>query len=228
MAVNNITGGSSAAQTQQQQTASTSATSSLANEQMFLKLLMAQMQNQDPLNPTDSTQFVQQLSQFSLVEQAVSQTQQLTSLSQQIGGLANNDASNLVGKTVTLSNGGGTVSFDGVTATQSNVTLGGPAQKVTATVTDSSGNVIRTMDLGSRPAGQLNVVWDGKGDNGETEPSGSYSISVSATAADNSSVSVSQYSTGVVTKVTYDKGYPDVFLDNGADGAVSNLVSVGK
>jgi flagellar basal-body rod modification protein FlgD len=41
------------------------------SEQMFLQLLVAQLQNQDPLNPTDSTQFVSQLAQFSELEQAM-------------------------------------------------------------------------------------------------------------------------------------------------------------
>ena len=43
----------------------------LANEQTFLKLLVAQIQNQDPMSPTDSTQFVTQLAQFSQLEQLI-------------------------------------------------------------------------------------------------------------------------------------------------------------
>ena len=57
--------------------ASSSSSSSLTGgmpaptEQMFLQLLVAQLQNQDPLNPTDSTQFVSQLAQFSELEQVM-------------------------------------------------------------------------------------------------------------------------------------------------------------
>jgi len=208
-------------------TTTSTAASPAVNQQTFLKLLMAQLQNQDPLNPTDSTQFVTQLSQFSLVEQSVNQTQQLSNMSQQLTGISNGNASNLVGKTVTISNGGGAVSFDGVTATTSNVTLPNAATKVSATITDASGNVVRTIDLGSRPAGALNVVWDGKDNNGQPEPKGSYTVAVQATASDGSNVAVSQYTTGVVQSVSYDKGYPDLLLTNGVDAPIANLVSVG-
>jgi len=51
---------------------SSSSTSALGNEQMFLKLLVAQLQNQDPMNPADGTQFVAQLAQFSSLEQLIS------------------------------------------------------------------------------------------------------------------------------------------------------------
>jgi len=55
-------------------------TSSLTNETTFLKLLMAQVQNQDPMNPTDSTQFVGQLVQFSSLEQLLSINQGIQTL----------------------------------------------------------------------------------------------------------------------------------------------------
>jgi flagellar basal-body rod modification protein FlgD len=57
--------------------ASASPTDSLANEQTFLKLLVAQIQNQDPTSPTDSTQFVTQLAQFSQLEQLIGIRQDL-------------------------------------------------------------------------------------------------------------------------------------------------------
>ena len=134
MSVTNV----SSTTTQTSSATATTPTTPAVDQQTFLKLLMAQLQNQDPLNPTDSTQFVTQLSQFSLVEQAVNQSQQLSTVSQQLTGISNGDATNLVGKTVTISNGGGVVSFDGVTATSSNVTLGGAASKVTACASSPS------------------------------------------------------------------------------------------
>jgi flagellar basal-body rod modification protein FlgD len=68
-AVNSLLGSSSNTDS----TSSTSSTgaSSAPSEEMFLQLLVAQMQNQDPLNPTDSTQFVTQLAQFSELEQVI-------------------------------------------------------------------------------------------------------------------------------------------------------------
>jgi len=64
-----LTSGSSGATTPASNTASADPASQLANEQTFLQLLVAQIQNQGPLNPTDSIQFVSQLAQFSELEQ---------------------------------------------------------------------------------------------------------------------------------------------------------------
>src|SRR5579863_9931906 len=111
----------------------------------FLKLLMAQLKNQDPLNPTDDTEFVTQLSQFSLVEQSVQQSTQLTTLGTQLQSLDNSNSTVLVGQQVTV--GGGSLSWGGTYAAKGNVTLGGAAQSVTAIITDSSGNAVRTMNL---------------------------------------------------------------------------------
>jgi len=77
-AINALTGSSgsttsaaAAASTSSSSSASSSSTANAPTEQMFLQLLVAQLQNQDPLNPTDSTQFVSQLAQFSELEQVI-------------------------------------------------------------------------------------------------------------------------------------------------------------
>src|SRR5271167_1105197 len=108
------------------------ATAQPLGQDAFLKLLMAQLQNQDPLNPTDDTEFVTQLSQFSLVEQSVQQSSQLTSMSAQLQALDNSNDSFLVGQQVAV--GGGTLNYNGSLAASSSVTLGAQAQSVTATI----------------------------------------------------------------------------------------------
>src|SRR5260370_36314370 len=65
-------------------TAITSGTDKLANEQTFLKLFVAQLKNQDPLNPQDGTQFVAQLAQFSQVEQPLQMRQDLDTVRQDL------------------------------------------------------------------------------------------------------------------------------------------------
>ena len=74
-AVNGLTGSSGASSQSSQSSTGLGATA--PTEEMFLKLLVAQMQNQDPLNPTDSTQFVSQLAQFSELEQVIAIRQDL-------------------------------------------------------------------------------------------------------------------------------------------------------
>ena len=67
--INPLTSNSSVIDTSNQKTVAADPSSKLANEQTFLQLLVAQIKNQDPLNPTDSMQFVTQLAQFSQLEQ---------------------------------------------------------------------------------------------------------------------------------------------------------------
>ena len=69
-------------------TAITSGTDKLANEQTFLKLFVAQLQNQDPLNPQDGTQFVAQLAQFSQLEQSLQMRQDLDAVRQDLEALS--------------------------------------------------------------------------------------------------------------------------------------------
>ncbi len=192
----------------------------------FLSLLVAQLSHQDPLQPQEGTEFVQQLSQFSLVEQAITQSNQLEVLSAQVRGLSSNEAVGLVGNTVTVRGHG--VAYDGVTATSSNVSLGAAAHKVTATITDSNGRVVRTIELGPHAAGALRVGWDGRDDHGQSVARGSYSINVSATTEDGRAVNVTQDVTGTVVSVSFDKGYPELTLDNGSSAPISDLVSVSR
>jgi|SRR5579884_2926257 len=65
--------------------ASTNPVDSMANEQTFLQLLVAQIQNQDPLSPTDSMQFVSQLAQFSSLEQLININQGVSTLTTELG-----------------------------------------------------------------------------------------------------------------------------------------------
>ena len=138
------------------------------DENAFLQLLVAQLQHQDPTQPAQGTEFVTQLAQFAQLQQSVNQTSELTSMTAQMTGLSNNQTTDLVGQSVTM--GGGTVSFDGSTATPSNVTLAAAAAQVTATITDSSGNTITTLNLGAEPAGPLNIQWNGQTQAGAAAP----------------------------------------------------------
>jgi len=205
-------------------TSTAASTATPLDRQAFLKLLVAQISHQDPLQPMEGTEFVSQLSQFAMVEQAVAQSASLQTLSTQVGGVANNEATALVGKTVTLR--AHPLTYDGVTAPTSSATINASAAKVTADVVDAQGNVVRTIDLGPRPAGPVSITWDGKDSNGLSVPQGNYTLQIHATDANGAPVGTSQDTTGTVTKVSFDKGYPELLLDNGTTGAISDLVAV--
>ena len=198
---------------------------SALDKDAFLKLLVAQLSHQDPLKPTEGTEFVAQLSQFAMVEQSIAQSAKLDILSVQMTGLASNEATALVGKDVTVRGTG--IAFDGVSATGASVNLDAPAQKVTVRIQDPAGKTVRTIEIGPRGAGAMPIVWDGKDDAGQPVAKGTYGIKVEARTADGKPVSTTQDVSGKVIKVSFEKGYPELVLDSGVTAPISELVSVG-
>lgn len=190
----------------------------------FLKLLVAQLSHQDPLQPTEGTEFVAQLSQFAMVEQSIAQSSKLDVISTQMTGMSSNEATALVGKGVTVRGSG--MAFDGLTATGASVNLDAPAAKITVQIQDANGKTIRTLNVGAHGAGALPITWDGKDDSGTPAPKGTYSIKVDAQTADGKSINATQDVSGKVVKVTFDKGYPELHLDSGVTAPISDLVSV--
>jgi flagellar basal-body rod modification protein FlgD len=191
----------------------------------FLKLLVAQLKNQDPLAPQDNTQFVAQLAQFSSVEQSMGINDRLDLLTAQTKGLANAGNVNLVGQTIQAR--GNFITIDGSGA---GAPLAFNLQGATATtkigITDQSGRTVRTIDIGGHGAGLVKTQWDGRDDSGVVQPAGSYVISVVAKNSGGGPVSVDQQTTGVVDAVSFDKGYPVLELNNGLSVPVSDLLKV--
>lgn len=228
MAITNVTS------TATQQTASSSDSADIASalsndsglgENAFLQLLVAQMKNQDPLQPMDNTDFVAQLAQFSNLEQVMGINSRLDTLAAQGRGLQNTQAANLVGQVVTIN--GANVTLDGSGAAASyGFSLGAAAAATTITVTDSSGNVVRTMDGGAHPAGITQLAWDGKSDAGVLQPAGTYTITVAATSSNGAPITVTQNGTGTVQSISLAGGTPTLQLDNGLSAPVSDLLDI--
>jgi flagellar basal-body rod modification protein FlgD len=185
------------------------------------------MRHQDPLKPMDDTAFVAQLAQFSSLEQQANTNKLLELVATQQQGLANNTIVDLVGKGVTVR--GNRISFDGSgVGTPVRFSLASPADSVTVSIVDQSGRVVRTMNVGAKPAGQASVQWDGKDDLGTLQPAGAYSVQVQAKGPGGAPVSVSQEASGTVTSVSFDQGFTQLVLDNGVIAPASDLIKVNR
>ena len=187
-------------------------TSLATNFDTFLTLLTAQLKNQDPLSPMDSTDFTQQLTQMTGVQQQLLTNDLLTSLlaAQNGGGLAN--GSNYIGKEVTavwaadkLTDGKANWSYE----------LGADATKATLSVLDSTGKVVWTGPATDLKTGTHDFTWDGKTTaGGQLEDGGIYTLKVSSAVNGSGPVASQVLTTGQVTGVEMYDGVPYLTVGN--------------
>lgn len=150
------------------------------SEQRFLKLLVTQLNNQDPLNPLDNAQLTSQLAQMSTVSGIEKLNGAVQSLLAQSGASQVLQSAALIGRTVLVP--GKEAAVKNGVPEKFGIDLAGAADAVKVSVKNAAGDVVRTFDLGALPAGVKMVDWDGKTDTGATAPDGSYSLSVAAKA----------------------------------------------
>jgi flagellar basal-body rod modification protein FlgD len=166
------------------------------NFSQFLHLLTTQLQNQDPMNPMDSSQFTQQLVEYSQVEQQLNTNSKLDNLTT----LAMNSSLSLalgyVGKDITYTST--EMNFDGSNPVKISYNLPKTASTATVDIYDADGDLVATMPADGS-TGTHSVTWDGALTDGGTAPSGTYSLKVNALdATDNSAVTATTAVTGTV------------------------------
>ncbi len=179
-----------------------------SDKEAFLKLLVAQTSQQDPMAPQDSNQYVQQLTQFSSLEQLMSLNEGIQTLA--VGQMSNNSqqAVDMVNKTVVAK--GDHFNHSAGQSEELSFEVAGKADKVTITITDQAGKTVREVEV--EPAeGLQSYRWNGRDADGQSTPTGVYTISVQATNAD-AVVPTSTYVKGKVTGVRFDQGYPEIMI----------------
>jgi flagellar basal-body rod modification protein FlgD len=150
-------------------------------EQRFLKLLVTQLNNQDPLNPLDNAQLTSQLAQLSTVSGIEKLNAAFSSLIAQSGSGQVLQSAAMIGRQVLAP--GSTLNMAIGENTEFAVSLPTSADSVKVSITDSAGASIRTLDLGALPPGVKTVSWDGLTDGGTQAAAGAYSFNVAASAA---------------------------------------------
>ena len=166
-------------------------------EDRFLRLLVTQLKNQDPLNPLDNAQVTSQMAQLSTVNGIEKLNSTLQSMAASFNAGQSLQANSMIGRGVLVP--GSTIVL-GAGASYAGIELAGPADRVVVSVRDAAGNVVERMDIGAHAAGITAFQWDGATDNGTAAP-GSYSFSVEATQA-GKQVAATPLSFGRVMAVT--------------------------
>jgi flagellar basal-body rod modification protein FlgD len=164
----------------------------------FLTLMTAQLQNQDPLNPTDSNQFLSQLSELSTVEGIAQLNTSVSTLSDSMLSSQALTASGLVGQGILAQ--AGSASYTAGQSLSGAVQVPTGATSVTLTITNAAGALVNQMAVPAT-AGLQSFNWNGDAANGRAAPSGTYSVTANAVVGGHSQTA-DTYITGTVSSVT--------------------------
>jgi len=187
----------------------------------FMTILLAQLKYQDPNNPMDDTEMAAQLVQYSNLEAL----NKINDGVQSIADATSNDnilsGVNYIGKSIKST--GYNLSVSSGTVSTLYYSLGEAVTDVTANIYDKDGDLIRSVEIGSKGIGDYSFVWDGKDTDGTTMADGTYGIIVKANNAEGSNVLVQSQISGKVTGVKTSSG--TVYLEL-ADGRTVELANV--
>ena len=142
------------------------ATNPAAAQDRFLKLLVAQLNNQDPMNPLDNAQMTSQIAQINTVTGIQQLNTTMASMAAQFNSLQVMQGTTLVGRNV-LTEGSGITVADNVG--KAGFEIAYPATKVEVEIVTPGGQVVDTVDLGPKDMGRHNFEWDASGYKGSTE-----------------------------------------------------------
>jgi flagellar basal-body rod modification protein FlgD len=190
----------------------------------FLKLISTQMSNQNPLNPTDPTQFLAQV-------EGLSEVSSLQSLQTSMAGLAAGlQASQVINGTSLLGHSvlaaGDTANIAAGDSVSGAVSVPAGTSALAVSVTNASGALVDAFAVAPQASGYTPFTWNGTTSQGAAAPAGQYTIQVTA-AAGNTTQSVSPYLYSKVTSVTLDPSTQALALNtNNGTVALSSVINI--
>lgn len=192
--------------------------------QQFLTLLTTQLQNQDPLSPMDSTEFTNQLVQFSQVEQQINANQKLDNLvALQLSSIST-VALGYVGMNISYVSAD--MNYDGSTPVDINYALATDAVTCKVNIYDEEGNLVYSGDA-PKNTGTNKFTWDGKQTNGQPVEAGTYTVKIDALDANDKSIENSTVVSGHVRGIETQNGVVYVLVGDRAV-AISSIVNATK
>ncbi|MBF0111672.1 MAG: flagellar hook capping protein [Desulfamplus sp.] len=168
----------------------------------FLKMLVAQLQNQDPLNPMEGSDFSAQLAQFSSLEQLINVNKSVQSMADAFQKSSETDATSFIGKEVT--GNANSVEISSGAASGGQYTLP-TTSEVMINITNAEGHVVKTIYPGQQTAGDYQLNWDGTDNGGKVVADGSYTYQVLSNTG-SGYAALPTTVTGKVDSVSYQNG----------------------
>lgn len=184
----------------------------------FLTLMLAQLKNQDPTNPVDSSTFLTQLSELSEVQGITQLNTSFTALSNSLSSSQALQASSLLGHQALVASSTATLPTNGATITGA-VSVPQTSSSVTVNVTNSAGVLVQQVNLGAQSSGLANFTWNGTEGDGSQAPAGQYTLSANVDGV-ASGTAIPTYVNGTVQSVTMGAGSTGLTLNIAGLGSV--------
>ena len=191
----------------------------------FLQLLVAQMENQNPLDPQDNTQFVAQLAQFSSLESMNNLNSTVESFMGSYQSSQALQASSLVGRSVIVQTGRALV--DTSKSMTGNVMMPADGSNLNVKVYDDKGTLVKTMAMGDWSAGTVDFIWDGVNDRNEKVESGNYTF-VAEAQINGEATALATYLPATVNSVTLAGGEMHLNLAGMGRLPLSSVLTIGQ
>ena len=176
----------------------------------FLSLLTKQLSQQDPFKPVGNDQMIAQMASFATVDGIGKMNSQFESLNSSMTSNQALQASSLVGRDVLVPGAAGVKQDNAAMAAM--VKLAQPIDNLFVRVENEAGQLVRTFEVGAKPAGDTRVLWDGNDENGNPMPAGKYNVKASGLVeGESQEFPVSTYAN--VNSVLLGKGDGNVLLN---------------
>ena len=189
----------------------------------FMKILVAQLQAQDPMAPMEGQEFASQLAQFSSLEQLTNVNSNLEASQAFDLAMSNSAALALIGKNVDAP--GNTIDLKSGEVETLSFSLDGEAAEVGIDIFDSTGAKVSTVNLGAQKSGLSEYVWSGTDSSGALLPSGNYTFNITASNTSGNFVPVKTFAAGLATDVVFEDGKAFAIV-NGQKLAVNEVSKV--
>ena len=189
----------------------------------FMKILVAQLQAQDPMAPMEGQEFASQLAQFSSLEQLTNVNSNLEASQAFDLAMSNSAALALIGKNVDAP--GNTIDLKSGEVENLSFSLDGGAAEVGIDIFDSTGAKVSTVNLGAQKSGLSEYVWSGTDSSGALLPSGNYTFNITASNSAGNFVPVKTFAAGLATDVIFENGKAFAIV-NGQKLAVNEVSKV--
>ena len=184
----------------------------------FLTLMLAQLKNQDPTSPVDSNQFLNQLASLSTVQGITQLNTSFGSLSTSLVSSQALQASSLLGHQALVSSKTANLTANG--SVSGAIDVPQTTSQAVVNISDSSGALVRQINLGAQATGLANFSWDGKLQDGSQAAAGQYTLSAQFAGATSGATAASTYVNGVVQSVTMGAGQTGLTLNVSGLGSV--------